>query len=264
MLKESRQQQILGLLRSTGAVEVSEVSRMFGVAEVTVRRDLEDLAAREQVIRTHGGAVLSEKAASSETPLAIRLSERQREKEAIARHALGMIQDGQKIYLDSGSTTFCLARLLDNSRRLVAVTNAINIAAELNRRTGVAVISVGGDLRKRTHSCVGYFAEEMVHQLKLDVAFLGVGGITPSGQLCEVSTLEVAMKRAVIEASKHTVVLADHTKIGAEEFAQTASLKEVDCLITDSGAPAELLAGYRKMGVDVHVVEVQAIPCAGQ
>ena len=255
MLRDLRQSQILDLIRSKGSVEVSEVSRAFGVAEVTIRRDLDDLANRKRILRTHGGGVLIQSQASSETPLDARLGERRAEKEAIARCALGMMREGQKIFLDSGSTLFCVARLMDNSKRLTVVTNALNVATEVNLRTNVSVISVGGDLRKNTFSCVGYFAEEMLAQLTLDCAFLGVGGITPDGHLCEVSDLEVAVKRAAIRAAKQVVVLADHTKIGAKEFARTASLKDVDVLVTDSKAPRALCARYRKTGVDVRIVE---------
>jgi len=255
MLKDLRQSQILDLIRSKGSVEVGEISRAFGVAEVTVRRDLDDLASCKRIRRTHGGGMLLGSRASSETPLDARLNERRQEKEAIARCAIGMIREGQKIFLDSGSTLFCMARLMDNSKRLTVVTNAINVATELNLRTNISVISVGGDLRKNTLSCVGYFAEEMVAQLTLDCAFLGVGGITPDGYLCEVSALEVAVKRAVIRAAKQVVVLADYSKIGTKEFAQTAGLKDIDVLVTDAKAPRELCARYRKMGVAVHAVK---------
>ena len=255
MLKSMRQEQILDLLRSNGVVEVGQLSKMFSVAEATIRRDLDELAEKDEVERTHGGAVLAKSKARSEAPLEARLARLWPEKEAISTQALSLIREGQNIFLDSGSTTFCMAKEMDNSKRLVVVTNALNVATELNSRSNISVISVGGDLRKKTLSCVGHFAEEMIKQLSLDVAFLGVGGINNAGDMSEISTSEVGVKRAVMQAAKQVVVLADHSKIGRSELAQTANLRDVDHLVTDKGTPSDVVAHYREMGVQIHVTE---------
>jgi DeoR/GlpR family transcriptional regulator of sugar metabolism len=257
MLKENRQREIIKLLMSKGSVEVNQVCRIFSVAEMTIRRDLDELAARGVIIRTHGGALLSEKNILSEQPFDVRNSQNLQEKKAIARLALNLISNGQKIILDSGTTTFCLARMIDNTRRLVVVTNAINIASELNMRTDISVISVGGDLRRNTLSCVGHFAEEMVKQFRCDIAFLGVGGVSERGDLSNAGSVEVGIKRAMIEAAKRTVVLADSSKIGHEMFARIENLRAVDLLITDSKASEDMLNSWKKLGVEIQVAEVE-------
>jgi len=167
-----------------------------------------------------------------------------------------MVENGQKVFISSGSTTYCLARALDNTRQLIVVTDAINIASELLTRTNISVISVGGELRKNTFSCVGYFAEEMIKQLKCHIAFLGICGIGENGELYSASALEIGIYRAILQSSKKLVILADFSKIGNDDFACIGNLKDVHCLITDSKAPKNLLSKYAEMGVEIKVADV--------
>ncbi len=259
MLKKSRQEKIIQLLQSKGAVEVSQLRRIFGTTAMTIRRDLDELAAQECIVRTHGGAVLSEKNLLLERPFEVRQSQQDLEKQAIAKAASGIIKEGHKILLDSGTTTFALARMIDNSKRIIAVSNAININAELIIRTSVSVVAVGGSLRRNTLSCVGHIAEDTIKELKVDLAFLGVGGIGHDGSLTNVSQVEVGAKRAMMAAAKQCIVLADSSKIGREEFSRIANLRDVDCLITDSRAPKKAVARYRKMGIRVIVARSKAV-----
>ena len=256
MLKKARQEQIIQLLQSKGAVEVSQLCRIFGTAEMTIRRDLDELVAQGVVVRTHGGAVLSENNLLIERPFDVRQAQQRAAKQAIAKAAAGMIKEGYKIILDSGTTTFALARMVDNSKRIIAVTNAINIASELIARTNVSVLAVGGSLRANTLSCVGHIAENTMKEIKVDLAFLGVGGIGEDGSLTNASPVEVGIKRAIMAAAKQRVVLADSSKIGREEFSRIADLRDVDCLITDPKAPKKILARYRKMGVHVTIARM--------
>ena len=238
MLKTKRQKEITVILETKGSIEIRELCRIFNVAEMTIRRDLDELIQKgaKGIIRTHGGAMLSEENVLLELPFNIRDMQNQAEKEAIAKTALGMIKDGQRIILDSGTTMFSLAKQLDNSRRLIVVTNAINIAIELNMRSNISVIPVGGTLRKNTFSCVGGFAETMIRQFRADISFIGVGGISETGDLSNDSTVETGVKQAMIAAGRQKVVLADSSKIGSEKFSIFANLKNVDLLITDSNA----------------------------
>lgn len=253
MLKSDRQKEIMKVLQTKGSVEISQLCQIFGVVEMTIRRDLDELAQRGEIIRTHGGAILSEDKILSETPFDVRNKKCQKEKEAIARAALGMIKDGQKIILDSGTTTFSLAKIIDNSKRLTVVTNAMNIAAELNMRSNISVIPVGGNMRKSTLACVGHFAEAMIRNLKVDITFLGVGRISETGKLSSGSIVEVGVKQAMIEAGKQTVVLADSSKIGHEDFALITNIKNVDLLLTDFKAPNKIISRYKKMGVKIKI-----------
>ncbi|MFH0797746.1 MAG: DeoR/GlpR family DNA-binding transcription regulator [Candidatus Omnitrophota bacterium] len=255
MLKSNRQKEIMKVLQTKGSVEISQLCRIFGVVEMTIQRDLSELIQKGGIIRVHGGAILPEDNILSEPPFDIRNRKYQQEKEAIARAAFDMIEDGQKILLDSGTTTFSLAKIIDNSKRLIVVTNAINIASELNVRSNVSVLSLGGNMRKNTLACVGHFTESMISNLKVDITFLGVGGISETGKLSGGSVAEVGVKQAMIEAGKQIIVLADSSKIGREEFVLITNIKNVDLLITDSKAPEKIINRYKKMGVEIKIAD---------
>ena len=257
MLKKDRLNQILDILQSKGAVEVSMLCRIFGVTEMTIRRDLDELAKKKLILRMHGGGILPEDNVLMEKPYEIRSLKNIDKKNAIVKTALKFIKDGQKIILDSGSTIFSLAKLLNNRHRIMVITNANNIAAELNIRTNISIVSIGGELRKNAFSCVGHFAEEMLKKIKADLGFIGINGIGEDGEMYCGSIVEVGVKSGIIKSAKRTILLADSTKIGKSEFVSFGNLKMIDCLITDSKAPSNLIRKYEKMGVEVIIAEVK-------
>ena len=251
MLKADRHNRIIEQIQSKGAVEISQLRRIFDAGEMTVRRDLDELAARGLVIRTHGGATLPEGNSLIESPFKVRLNRNMNQKKAIARRALDFIKDGQRIFIDSGTTAYNLAQMIDDSKKIVVVTNAVNIAIELNERINISVISVGGELKKNTYSCTGFYTEDMIRKLKTDMAFVGVSGIGADGELYNVSVQEVGVKKAIMESTKDIVILADSSKIGFEEFASFGNLKAAGHLITDAGASEKILDYYRKLGTEI-------------
>jgi DeoR family fructose operon transcriptional repressor len=258
MLKSERQKEILKILEASGTAEIKEISRIFNVAEMTVRRDLDELIedSRNHIVRTHGGAVVSEEHILLEPSFGIRNTQNKEAKAAIAKEALKLINDGQKILLDSGTTTFSLAMQIENFKRLIVLTNAVNIAIELNMRPNISVIPVGGSLRKNTFSCVGNFAEAMISQFKVDIAFIGVGGISSSGALSNGSMVENGVKKAMLEAAKRKIILADSSKIGKEEFSIFGHLKDIDLLITDSNAPKDIISKFKKLNIEIKIVNL--------
>jgi DeoR/GlpR family transcriptional regulator of sugar metabolism len=257
MLKKKRLDQIIDILQSKGVVEVSMLCRIFGVTEMTIRRDLDELAKKKLIIRTHGGGVLPEENILIEKPYEIRLQKNIDEKDAIAKKALKYIKDGQKIILDSGSTIFSLAKLLGNVNKIMVITNANNIAAELNMRTNISVISVGGELRKNSYSCAGVFAEEMLKKIKADLGFVAVNGIDENGEIYCGSIVEVGVKRAMIKSAARKFILVDSSKIGKSDFVSFGNLRAIDYLITDSKAPSDLIKEYEKTGVKIILAEVK-------
>ncbi len=260
MLKQTRLEQIIKLLNSNGSVEINQLCRLFGVTEMTARRDLDELAKAGRVIRTHGGAVLSEDNILVEKPFEARICSNYEQKDAIARKALSIIEDGSKLFFNSSSTVFCLASHIDNTRRLIVATEAINIANELNTRSNVSVIQIGGELRKNTISCIGYFAEEMLKHFRFDAAFIGINSIDEDGKLYCGSTYEMGIYKSVFACSRKIVVLADSTKLGNQDFTCIGSLSDIDTLITDSGISENLLKKYGEMDVNLMVAEVPQPP----
>lgn len=253
MLKQDRQAQILQLLQQQGRVEVRQLCALFGVAKMTIRRDLETLAQQGKLSRTHGGAVPLDSDLLLEAPFALRLEQEADRKDRIARLAAQGIADGEKLFLSSGSTAFSLAQHLDNSKRLLVVTDGLNAALELSRRTSISVIVVGGELRPNTLSTTGAFAEDMLRQFTFEAAYLGVTGLGRDGRLYHGSLVERGLFEALSACTRRRVILADTRKIGREDFVAVGQLGANDTLITNDDAPEDCLAAYRELGVNVQL-----------
>ena len=251
MLKENRINQIIDILQSKGVVEISNLCKIFDVTEMTIRRDLDELAKKELLIRTHGGGIISKDDVLLEKPYEIRSLKFTDEKKSIAAEAIKFIEDGQKIIMDSGSTMFSFAEIFSNKNKIMVITNANNIAAELNTRTNISVISVGGELRKNSFSCAGFFAEEMLGNIRAEIGFIAVNGIDENGEIYCGSVVEVGVKKAMLGSSSCKFILADSSKIGRSDFISFGNLKIVDYLITDNKVPSSLVNKYTKSGVKV-------------
>lgn len=256
MLKQERQEQILQLLQQWGRVEVRQLCSRFGVATMTIRRDLDELAEAGQLSRTHGGAVPQGTDILREAPFAVRLGRATSRKAAIARAAAARIQDGEKLFLSSGSTAYYLAQQLDSRKRLLVVTDGLNAALELSQRPNLQVLVVGGELRSNTLSTTGSFAEAMLEQFSFDAAYLGVTAVGPEGRLYHGSLVERGLFQALLPRARRRVILADSGKLGREDFVAVGQLEIGDVLITDTGAPASQLQAYRNLGIDVCTTEV--------
>lgn len=251
MLKEERQRQLLEILHTKGRVEITELCQLFNVTNMTIRRDLDDLERSGLLIRSRGGALLADTNILVEHPFNIRMGERREQKLAIASAAAATLLDGRKIFMGSGSTLLYLAQRLDNSRRLIVVTDAINIATELLNRPSVSVIQVGGELRPNTYSAVGAFAEDMVRQFKCQHAYVGATGIGADGTLYVTSVAEAGLFREVFSTSRSVYVLADSSKLGVDDFVSIGKLQAHYTLITDREADPKLVEKYRSLGAEV-------------
>ncbi|MBI3943470.1 MAG: DeoR/GlpR transcriptional regulator, partial [Chloroflexi bacterium] len=161
-----RQQQIMHLLQKQQRATVSELSRLFSISEVTVRKDLADLAARNLIMRTHGGAVLA-KASPWEMAFEVREGLHAPEKRRIGICAAAMVKDGETIALDGSTTALHMARHLQDFHQLTVVTNGIRIALELSGRPGITVLMPGGTLRWEAHSLVGTWGEAILRQINI-------------------------------------------------------------------------------------------------
>jgi DeoR family fructose operon transcriptional repressor len=234
-----RQQQILAAARRDGRVDVASLATTLDVTPETVRRDLTVLERHGLVRRVHGGAIPVEQL-GFEPGLAQREGLLAGEKDRIAKAALDELPDGGAIVLDAGTTTVRLAELLPTDREITVVTHALPVATVLATRPGITLHLVGGTVRGRTLAAVGTWALRELGDIRVDVTFLGTNGLSAEHGLTTPDLAEAAVKRALVRAARRTVVLADHTKLGREDFAHVADLAEVDTLITDSGVAPEL------------------------
>ena len=243
MLATQRQDLILADVRALGAVRVTDLVRTLDVSDMTVRRDITELAQRGLVRRVHGGAVDARHTAN-EIDFAVKRTFAAAEKHAIARAALGWITPGSSIALSAGSTTHLLAELVaadPTLRPLTVVTNSLPVADTLytaSRRDGgrgLDVVLIGG-VRTPSDALVGPVADGALAHLRVDRTFLGVHGLGPDG-LTTPNLLEAQTDRALIACAHDVVVLADHSKWGVVGLARIAPLTAVGLLITDDGLP---------------------------
>ena len=251
-LRVSRLAQIQQMLEAGHAITIGQLTDRLGVSEATVRRDLDVLQRSGVVQRTHGGAV---PALEQELPYPIRGRRQVLEKGAIARAAAAMVAPGNTLFLGGGSTTLRLAEhLVDDD--VTVVTNSLPVATALSQGRRVQVIVVGGTLRSPELSMIGPRAVEAIRSYRAEIAFLGVPAIDAEHGFTADGDTEAATDAAFISMARRTVVLADHTKLGRVSTTQVVSLADIDTVVTDTGAPTEVLGQLRAAGTQVVVAEL--------
>jgi len=253
MLIEERRQHILSLIQKDGRVLVDELSSNLGLSKITIRKDLDYLEAKQLLARTHGGALAMGAGALTDPTLYEKEKVHHEEKVRIAKAAAAMVSEGQCILLDSGSTTFEVARALTSFRRLTIITNALNIATEL-ASSPFEVILLGGTLRRNSLSVVGPIAEDMLRELHVDILFLGVDGFDTRLGLTTPNILESRVNRAMIHAAEKVVAVCDHTKFKRKSLSLITEPTAVHHVITDNRLPPAEAAALRELGIEVTLV----------
>jgi DeoR family transcriptional regulator, aga operon transcriptional repressor len=245
-----RMQRILALLETRDSVGVSELAGAFAVSEVTVRHDLSELARQGLVARVRGGVRPLERG-NSELAFDVRLRLQTDEKRGIAQAAAALVGDGEAVALDSSTTAYFLARELRGRRELVVVTNGLLIASALADSPGVTVLLTGGMLRLPAMSVVGELAAETVRTTHIDKGFFGARGLSLERGLMDLNPEEVRVKKELAAACSRVIGIFDSTKWHRKALLPFVGADEVDAIVTDSGAPAELVAAWRVRGVEV-------------
>jgi DeoR/GlpR family transcriptional regulator of sugar metabolism len=241
VLAPQRQSTILLAIRQYGAVRVADLSVELGVSEMTIRRDLDVLAAGGLIEKVHGGATLVGGTSTYEPGFRAK-SERQRpEKAAIAATAAAMVQPGTAVGLSAGTTTWTLANLLKSIPDITVVTNSIRVASVFHDDPGSGqTIVLTGGVRTPSDALVGPIAALALQSMHLDLVFMGVHGIDAAAGFTTPNLLEADTNRELVKAGRRLVVLADHTKIGVIGISTIATLSQADLLITDDNlAPAD-------------------------
>lgn len=252
MLPAERQSRIVRLITERRTVSIVELCALFGVSDMTIRRDLRRLEERGILQRTHGGAELL-KQPPGDLPYYAREHEQVQEKEAIARLAASLIEDGETIVLDAGTTVASLARLLVHKRDLTVITNSVHVVNELIGSNGVTVISTGGTLWAPTISMVGPLAVSALRRFTADKAFLATPAISLEAGMTNSNLYEAEVKATMIEIARERTLLVDHTKFGRTSYAVVAPLSALNRLITDEGTPPDTVHRLRDKGLEVLV-----------
>lgn len=250
MYAAERQAHILSLARRDGRVEVSALAADLAVTPETVRRDLTALERRGGLRRVHGGAIPVERM-DLEPTMTDRTESHSAEKARIAKAALDLVPEQGTVLIDGGTTTALLAQHFPTDRDLTVVTTSLPVANALVGVQRIDLHLIGGYVRGRTLTAVGDWVIHALADLCVDVAFLGTNGISVARGLTTPDQREASAKRAMVEAARQVVVLADHTKVGVDHFARFASLSAVSTVITDSGVDPEDAEALTTAGPEV-------------
>jgi DeoR/GlpR family transcriptional regulator of sugar metabolism len=248
MLPAERRQHILRAVRG-GTAHVSELAERFRVSEMTVRRDLRELELAGKLERVHGGAVTS----TVEPPFAQIAVENFEVKDRIGRAAAELVEDGQTVMIDIGTTTLQVACHL-RGRRVTVITSNLAAFEELKSEPEIELILPGGIVRRNYRSLVGVLAEDNLRQLHADVAFIGASGITQDLSVMDTTMIEVPIKRAMLAAADRAVLCVEGSKFAMGGVVRVCAGADLDTVVTDTSAPGESRGALKEAGVEVLAV----------
>jgi DeoR family transcriptional regulator, aga operon transcriptional repressor len=251
---DKRREIITQQLARENVVRVAQLSRSFGVSEVSIRRDLERLERQGLLQRVHGGAVAMA-VGSGAAELASAQSFHVDEKRRIGQAAAALVRPGERVIFDSGTTVLEVARSLSTdqarSSNLTAITSSLPIVQELGHRPWVNLLLLGGIYLPEYRVVAGPQAVENLRGLHADKMFLGTDGLTLDHGLTTANVLEAEVDRAMVRAADQIIIVADSSKIGCAGLTTIIPLDEAHVLITDRGAPEGFLDQLRSLGIQV-------------
>ena len=250
LLAEQRQQKICDYLLFEPAISIHRAAEICNTSEATARRDLDALAKKGLVQRTHGGAVPGSAPVTSAVNTE-KLTRNAEAKAKIAHRAADLIQDGDRIFLDSGTTLLCLGLELHRFRRLTVITDNLDLAVQCQLDASSTMFLLGGIVLREFGVTEGPISEEIASRLTVDIAFIGADGIDKEGGICCGSFVEVGVKQTMMRNSASRVLVADHSKFGVKTLVKIAELSEFQTVITDSSLEEEYRAAISAQGPEL-------------
>ena len=252
---KERRALILQMLEQKQEVQVSEISQLTGISEVTIRKDLTVLQNRHLLLRTRGGAMRKPvENPNEDTAISKKRMFNFKEKERIGEEAAKMIKDGDYIMLDSGTTTLEVARHLGKFQNLHIVTNAMNIATELMNYKRFDVVLLGGNVRYNSLSTVGPLALTVLRNFSRYKLFLGVDSFSFENGVSTPSLEEALLNQVMIQQADKVIAVFDSSKFNKRSFSHIANATDLDCIITDSAIPTGMISKLQKAGIEVRIV----------
>lgn len=253
---KERRAVILQRLRELSKVSIEEICEMFDVSEVTVRKDLNVLQSRNLLVRVRGGAIrLPEANSGEDTPISHKRLYNHKEKQAIGRMAASLINDGETILLDSGTTTLEIAKNLHKFQKLTIITNAMNVAVELLSYKRFNVILLGGHLRESSQSTVGPIAESNLKVFYCDKLFLGVDSFNIDCGMSTHNIEEANINQTMLTMAREVIAVLDSSKFNKRSFVFIAPVDKIDKVVTDHGIASSIKAQLKSRGVDVLIAD---------
>lgn len=249
MFAEERQAKIAELLKEQSSIKVNELSTIFNVSESTIRRDLQDMEERGLLTRTHGGAVGVEKT-NFEPTFREKEDEKLDEKSKIGEIASAMIEDGDTIILDSGTTTLEMARRIQ-AKNITVITNSIDIASELSNKENIELIVTGGTLRITTRAMVGHITEATLKNFRVDKAFVGANGISIEEGITTPNLAEAQTKKSMMNVANKVIVVADSSKFNKVCFSVICPIRAVNAIVTSGDLDSDIMKNFEDVGVEI-------------
>jgi len=264
IFREERLAMIYHTIQESQKVFVGDLAEKFKISESSVRLDLAELEARNLILRTHGGAILKDELASNIIINLDTINERmthlQQEKDAIGRKTASLIEDGDTIMIDGGSTNKFVAKYLADKRNLTVITNSIILIPEFLYNPNINFYALGGLAQKDHGVFVGYMTDEFVAQFHPQKTILGIDGISLEKGLTAANPSVPAVstvKRKMIEVSDQLIIVSDHSKFNRICLMPVAPIEAMDILVTDDGAPSEMVEQIRQKGPRVIIAETK-------
>jgi DeoR family fructose operon transcriptional repressor len=254
MFAEERKLKIIDILNQNKKVTVTELVHLFNVSSATVRSDLRELNDKGQIIRTHGGAII-ETGAGFEPDTEQKRDLNLAAKQQIARLAIDLINNGDTVIFDTGTTTLELAKLLNQRHRITAVTNDFEIARVLEDMNSISVLMLGGEVRKNFHCTVGAAGINMLAQISVDKAFMGTNSLSIANGASTPNIQQAETKKAMIASAKKIILLCSNRKLGKDSFAHFASLDQIETLVIEQIDDNEKFE-FEERGVEVLTASV--------
>lgn len=255
MVNRYRHVHILDALREESMVLVRDLANRFEVSESTIRRDLEELEAQSLVRRVHGGAII-EPQLQPEPPFEVREISQKEEKQLVGRAAAELVQDGETIFIDGGTTTQFIVPYLLDRKALTVVTCGLNVASALSDSRHISTIVVGGELHVESRGFAGPLALEAldIYAIRCDRAFISAGGVSAKYGITNRILDRIPLKRKAMEISHQVAVVVDGSKIGVVTLGRVAPVESAHHLVTDKSAPARELEEIAALGVEIKMV----------
>lgn len=251
-----RREQIIQRLRQQGSVQVNDLSVLFGVSTVTIRNDLAFLEKQGIAVRAYGGALICDSNTPGVEPsVEDKSSLNTAVKRSIAKAAAEMIKPGHRVILDSGTTTYEIARLMRQHTDVIAMTNGMNVASALLEAEGVELLMTGGHLRRQSLSFYGDQAEQSLQNYHFDMLFLGVDAIDLERGVSTHNEDEARLNRRMCEVAERIIVVTDSSKFNRSSLHKIIDTQRIHTIIMDEGIPAECLQELHRSGVEVIIVQ---------
>jgi DeoR/GlpR family transcriptional regulator of sugar metabolism len=244
----------LEFIKKYGTLQVKDMAISQNVSEATIRRDLNELENMGLVKRIHGGAVLANISTTFEYMYHDKVAMRSEEKKRIAMQALAEIHDGDAIFLDSGTTTYQIALLLEQKKNLTIITYDMSIAAALKMHPTSQVIVTGGVVRPGYNVLTGSIPENFIRNMRVDIVMLSADAIDDSFGISNANYLEAGIKSLLVKAAKMVIVVSDRTKFGKVAVAKVCDIKDIDLIITDKELPQDMVNMIIRSGVNIKCV----------